>query len=561
MSNTNIIDINNFFDFKSTEAINRIAYTEEDAKYKLKIMKYMKDLGMKISIDDVGNICGTLQGKYVQNKSLVVGSHTDSVLDGGQFDGPVGVYMALKSIENYMKTNKLQHGNLKVAIYASEESTRFSKACLGSDYLSGKLSYEKIASLKDKKGITFNEAIAEYKDYIFSHLADYGLDISDIELVDKILKQDEISEAIESHIEQAEVLQESNYLIGAVDSIVKPLRGDIQIQGPNHVTTSAKIITELNKFIYDEAESIGSEIYRISVPQFNSNYISEKELLELTLKHNENELKNLKKVTSENSDLLEITAHGQSNHSGSTPMHKRKDAVLGLSKLILKLDELQKENPNLKFEFLGTSTKVWGANQIQDNASLVLRIDPPALLGVVKDFAEETEKENIDTFSFDVKNINSAILRDSSSSNLFVDVRQQFPATGTSTRDKLFDLFKKVQEKTEFGDSSISFKITSIDNPVQTTSELLENIKQICFEKKYPCQIMHSWAGHDLACVLSPNSVGKKVLFFIPSEGGSHNPNEVTTKRNIEIGTDVYSTLISQRLTRIKDEYEKEESR
>lgn len=553
MSNTNIININNFFDFESSEPINRIAYTNEDAKYKLKIMKYMKDLGMQISIDDVGNICGTLKGKYASNKSLVLGSHTDSVSNGGQFDGPVGVFMALKSIEDYIQNNSLNYGTLKAVIYASEESTRFSKACLGSDYLSGKLPYEKISKLTDNNGNTFNDAISEYKDYIFSHLADYGLDISDIKLVDKILKQEEISEAIESHIEQAEILQESNFSIGAVDSIVKPLRGNIEVQGPNHITTSAQIITDLNKFIYDEKEITQSEVYRISVPQFDSNYASDKKLSNIA--------EHIEEIKAENSNLIEVTAHGESNHSGSTPMYKRKDAVLGLSKLILKLDELQKQNPNLKFEFLGTNTKKWGPNQIQDTANLVLRVNPPTLLGVVKEFAEEIEQEDSQGIYFDVENIESATISKSSTSDLFVDVRQQFPATGDSTKNKLFNLLKHIQESENFGDSSISFKITSIDNPVQTNPELLENIKKVCYEKKYPCQIMHSWAGHDLACVLAPNSVGKKVLFFIPSEGGSHNPNEITSKKNIEIGTDVYSTLISQRLSRIKEIYEKEESR
>lgn len=52
-----IIDINNFFDFNNKEPINRIAYTEEDAKYKLKCMKAMQDLGMTIFMDDLRRYC------------------------------------------------------------------------------------------------------------------------------------------------------------------------------------------------------------------------------------------------------------------------------------------------------------------------------------------------------------------------------------------------------------------------------------------------------------------------------------------------------------------------
>lgn len=93
-----------------------------------------------------------------------------------------------------------------------------------------------------------------------------------------------------------------------------------------------------------------------------------------------------------------------------------------------------------------------------------------------------------------------------------------------------------------------------MDIPVRTSPELLENITKICYEKKYPCKIMQSWAGHDLACILNPDiSNGKKVLFFIPSEGGSHNPNETTSKQNIEIGTEVYSDLVSQRISHLRE--------
>ena len=97
-----------------------------------------------------------------------------------------------------------------------------------------------------------------------------------------------------------------------------------------------------------------------------------------------------------------------------------------------------------------------------------------------------------------------------------------------------------------------------MDTPVKTSPELLENISKICYERKYPCKLMQSWAGHDLACILNPDiSNGKKILFFIPSEGGSHNPNESTTKQSINIGTEVYSDLLKERILNLKDKSKK----
>ena len=162
-----LINLDDFFEFGNQAPINRIAYTEEDAKYKLKCIKAMQDLGMEISIDYAGNICGTLKGDMANGRTFVMGSHTDSVFDGGQFDGPVGVYMALKTVEQIKASNQKRFGNIKVVIFSCEESSRFSKACIGSQYLSGKLSLEQLANLKDRDGKKFLDVRKEYKDALF----------------------------------------------------------------------------------------------------------------------------------------------------------------------------------------------------------------------------------------------------------------------------------------------------------------------------------------------------------------------------------------------------------
>lgn len=452
-----------------------------------------------------------------------------------------GVYMALKSAENFKNSNSKQYGNLVVVIYACEESTRFKTACLGSYYLSGELSYEKLKGLKDKNGITLEEAVSEYKGYIFSHLAEYGIDLNNIKLVDKVLNEKEISEAIEAHIEQSQILSESQKQIGIVDSIGKPLRGTIYVNGKNSIVTSAKIITALNELSMESKSENQEEVLRITVPEFNS--IPNKSNLQVVVGNN---------------DLLKIKAIGANDHSGATPIDKRKDAVLGLSKLILKLENLRKENPNLEISFLGSSTEKWGANQIQDNSDLILRIKPESLYGVINSFAEEiTEETNV---LFDVSEVEWEIVQNNSFSELFVDVRQQYPMAGDISRDKLYNIFKSIQEENNLETASIYFDISSKNTPVKTSNELLEEVKSICEIKKYPYQIMHSWPGHDLACVLSEsNKTGKRILFFIPSEGGSHNPNETTSKEAILIGTDVYSTLVSQRMNKFEKMYERKD--
>lgn len=328
--------------------------------------------------------------------------------------------------------------------------------------------------------------------------------------------------------------------IGAVDSIVKPLRGTITVSGEDAIVTSAQIVKDFNKLALQAPKENLSEVYRISIPEFNST-----------------DEASLKTITSENGNLLKITACGESNHSGSTPMQDRKDAVLGLSNLILKLNELQKQNPNFHFNFLNASTPKWGPNQIQHNANLVLQIEPSALFGLVKEEAESLQQAN--NVKFDIEEVAEAQIPVKSEIEMFSDIRQQYPATAKQTQEKVFEMFKNMQDSHDYGASSVHFRITTNDTPVQTSPELLENIKLICYEKKIPCKIMHSWAGHDIACVLDQKeSNGKKVMFFIPSEGGSHNPNEVTSRTAIETGTDVFSTLVSQRMHVFEKKYKKE---
>ncbi len=455
--------------------------------------------------------------------------------------------MALKAAENFKNNNATQYGDLKTVIYACEESTRFSKACLGSAYLSGGLSYNELTTLKDKKNVSFEDAIAEYKGYIFSHLKEYGIDLNNIELVDKILEPEEVTEAIESHIEQSEVLFDSNVAIGGIDSIGKPLRGVIDVAGSTSIVTASKIVNDLTNFAINSKANNPEETIRITIPEFNS-----------SPQEDDEKEGNIKVITSDDNSLISVDVYGRSNHSGATPMDARKDAVLGLSKLVLKLDELQKQNPNLHFEFLSSSTPKWGANQIQDKATLILRVHPVASFGIVNSFAEELSEEGI--ADFDLSTIGYARVKQKLSTELFADIRQQYPVKGIETEEDVFNILKTMQEKHDSGKDSVGFFVTSIGNPVKTNAELLENVQAICAEKKYPCQVIHSWPGHDLACILpESNKTGKRILFFIPSQGGSHNPAETTTREAINIGTDVYNTLVSQRMNKFKEAYLREQ--
>ncbi len=231
------VELDDFFNFNSKEAINRLAYTEADLEYKVKVIEKMQELGMKITIDKAGNICGTIKLGNNPTKTFAMGSHTDSVYDGGQYDGPVGVMVALQTAEEMIK-RKNCNGIIKVAIYACEESSRFGNACVGSKYLSKKLSEDDFEKYVDKKAqaqrgeiITLKSEIENARKYLKEH-------VKGIEEVERIF--DEVDYSLEAHIEQYESLDKKakktgKPTIGIIDSVGSSLRLRYTVKGePNH---------------------------------------------------------------------------------------------------------------------------------------------------------------------------------------------------------------------------------------------------------------------------------------------------------------------------------------
>lgn len=241
-----MIELEDFFDFGAKEPINRLAYTEEDMKYKIKIIEKMQELGMQVTVDKIGNICGTIKVGNNPEKILAIGSHTDSVYNGGQYDGPVGVISGLQTVEELLKTKKI-NGTIKLAIYACEESSRFGNACLGSKYLNGNITQEDFTKIKDQKSlergetITLEDSIQYAKKYLKENT-------NGVIEVDKIFDKDEVDYSLESHIEQYQLLNKrykksGKEQIGIINCIGSAVRIQYDVKGKSGHTGS----TPMNK--------------------------------------------------------------------------------------------------------------------------------------------------------------------------------------------------------------------------------------------------------------------------------------------------------------------------
>lgn len=263
MSENNItIQFEDFFDFKSKEPINRLAYTKEDMDYKIKIVKKMQELGMEITVDKAGNICGTLEVGNNPKKVLAIGSHTDSVYNGGQYDGPVGVIVGLDTVAKVVKSKNM-NGIMKVVIYACEESSRFGNACLGSKYLNGNITENDFDNIFDQKELGKGNTLT-LKDAIKYAITYLKENVEGINEVEKIF--DEVDYSLEAHIEQYEILhkqykKQKQDIIGIVNSVGSALRVKYDVLGEAGHTGSTPMGKRKNAV--DATAFIGKKVRKL----------------------------------------------------------------------------------------------------------------------------------------------------------------------------------------------------------------------------------------------------------------------------------------------------------
>src|SRR5699024_3638248 len=142
----------------------------------------------------------------------------DTVFDGGQYDGIVGVVLGLELILSLKEQNITTNRSIEVIIFSGEEASRFGIGTIGSKAITGKLNKNLLFDLIDNKGITFQEALEEI-----------GLDISNIENASR--KKEKIHAFFEIHIEQGPILEQNQKKIGIVNAIAAPTRLKVDITG------------------------------------------------------------------------------------------------------------------------------------------------------------------------------------------------------------------------------------------------------------------------------------------------------------------------------------------
>ena len=199
------------------DGINRLAFTDADWAGRQYIIDRMIDAGLTVEADGFGNVIGYKAGKNPDLPVVMVGSHTDSVPNGGNYDGVVGVLSAIEAVRSMTEDNVEHDHTIAVVDFMCEESSRFGAATLGSKAMRGELTLDDLHRLVDKKGISIYEA-----------LQSRNLNPDGIETMEYTRP---VKAFIEIHIEQGKVLEHEQKKIGIVTGIAAPERFYVTIRG------------------------------------------------------------------------------------------------------------------------------------------------------------------------------------------------------------------------------------------------------------------------------------------------------------------------------------------
>ena len=391
-------------------AVTRLVFSIKELRSRQVLIHLMRQAGLKIHIDGIGNIFGRLEGLDPKARVVMAGSHLDTVIHGGKYDGPVGVIGALEAIRTINESKIAIRSPLEMVCFVGEESSRFGFSTLGSSLVAGQVHTQEFANAVDAQGTKLVDVLA-------------SLGITPRNLRGLARDPRTLKAYLELHIEQGPILEAIGKKIGLVTTIAAPSR-------------------------------------------------------------------------------FKIIFTGQADHSGTTPMEMRKDALVAAAALIEYVEKVCRRNSSMaKGRVVGTV----GA----------MKIEP----GVINAVPGRTE--------------------------LLVDIR------GISAQSK-GRVARRVKREAQSiaRRRALAVEVLTIreEAPVPLDKRLLRLAKAICEQKQIAYEIMPSGAGHDAMQMAKIIPAG---MIFIPSQRGiSHNPAEWTSPADIGFGTQ----LLMETMIRVANE-------
>jgi len=391
-------------------SVTRLVFSIKELRSRQVLIHLMRQAGLKIHVDAIGNIFGRLDGADPKAPALLAGSHLDTVIHGGKYDGPVGVIGALEAVRTIRENKITLRAPLEVVCFIGEESSRFGFSTLGSSLVAGEVHPKDLTNAVDAQGTKLADVLS-------------SLGISPRNLSRLARDPKSMKAYLELHIEQGPILEAKAKRIGLVTSIAAPSR-------------------------------------------------------------------------------FKVIFTGQADHSGTTPMEMRKDALVAAAQLIEYVEKICRKFSSME---QGRVVGTVGAMKIE-----------PGVINAVPGRAE-----------------------------LSIDIR----STSAQAKDKVARLVKQ-RGAAIARDRGIAIEVLNIraEEPVPLDKRLLRITRQLCDEKAIDYEIMPSGAGHDAMQMAKITPAG---MIFIPSRRGiSHNPLEWTDPDDIALG----AQLLMETMIRVGNE-------
>jgi allantoate deiminase len=236
------------------------------------VKKWMEAASLQTAIDHVGNVRAKLYCGIPNAKTFVIGSHIDTVVNAGKFDGPLGVILGIDLLEKLIQSKVKLPFNIELIAFCDEEGVRFQTTFLGSKAIAG--SFDKnILDNQDKNGISLREAIQAI-----------GGDANKIE--EDIIPAENWLGYFEIHIEQGPVLYTKNIPIALVTAIAGQCRFTITFTGiAGHAGTvpmdmrndalccAAEFVLATEKYALENKDSLVATVGKLEVVHGAGNVI------------------------------------------------------------------------------------------------------------------------------------------------------------------------------------------------------------------------------------------------------------------------------------------------
>ena len=260
--------------------VTRLALSDEDRAGRDLLRRWMTEAGLEVRVDDMGNMVGVRAGQ-ADAPPILLGSHLDTVVRGGRYDGALGVLAGLGVIETLDNSGIATRLPMALVNWTNEEGVRFEPAMTASGVVAGRFSREEIDAKVDRIGLRFGDEL--------ERIGYRG---------ERANRPDRASAYLELHIEQGPVLEAAGQAVGVVGGIVGITWSEVVVTGQadhagpspmglrrDALTAAARIVLAVEQLARERDEAAVATVGRLRVEPNVINTIPGRVTFSVDLRH------------------------------------------------------------------------------------------------------------------------------------------------------------------------------------------------------------------------------------------------------------------------------------